>query len=139
MLDHIIYGKIIIDTIGLLDGRVVHGILGGGGPQGAFGARIWSDSVGILTRTGADIDPGPVQVLQDLKIDLQGWVKFTDIPTMRGGMFYDENEIMTAEKLVLREQDKETRRRNFNLLLSKNITLPPTYTKPTVRHFPWNP
>jgi len=134
MLDYVIYGKIIIDTIGLLDGSVVHGILGGGGPQGAFGARLWSDSVGILTRTGTDIDPDPVQVLQDIKVDLNGWVKYSDIPTMRGGMFYDENEIMTAQKLALREQDQETRRANFVKILSRNIELPPAYAKPKLIH-----
>jgi hypothetical protein len=63
MLDYIIYGKIIIDTIGLLDGSVVHNILGGGGPQGAFGARLWSDSVGILTRSGTDIGFDPKETL----------------------------------------------------------------------------
>lgn len=134
MLDFIIYGKIIIDTIGLLDGTVVHNILGGGGPQGAFGARLWSDSVGILTRSGTDIDLDPQETLKGIDVDLEGWVQYADLPTMQSGMFYDENEYMTPEKMADLEQEKEIRLENFKKMLARDISLPVSYSKPKVIH-----
>ena len=54
-VDFLVYGKIIIDDIKLQKtGQIQHGVLGGGGPQGAFGARVWADSVGFLSRSGTD-------------------------------------------------------------------------------------
>ena len=58
-------------------------VLGGGGPQAAFGARIWSDSVGFLSRSGSDLADAQVEVLRGLDIDLTGWRQFPDIPTPR--------------------------------------------------------
>ena len=134
MLDYIIYGKIIIDTIGLLDGGVVEDVLGGGGPQGSFGARIWSDSIGFLTRSGTDIDPGPVETLKGIDINLEGWVQYSDLPTMRGGMFYDENEYMTPEKRADLEHEKQIRWEIFKNMLARDIELPPSYSEPKVIH-----
>ena len=31
-----------------------------------FGARLWADSVGILTRSGTDIEQGPKEMLQNI-------------------------------------------------------------------------
>jgi hypothetical protein len=81
MIRYLVYGKIIIDTIKGSDGTIVENVLGGGGPQGAFGARLWDESVGILTRSGTDILPGPKQMLEDIGVDLSGWVQFSDLPT----------------------------------------------------------
>ena len=134
MLDYIIYGKIIIDTIGLLDGRVVDDILGGGGPQGAFGARLWSDSVGFLTRSGKDIDPGAVETLKGIDVNLEGWVQYPDLPNMRGGMFYDENEYMTPEKWADLEKERLARWEIFKKMLARDIELPPSYSTPKVIH-----
>jgi hypothetical protein len=73
MLDYLIYGKIIIDDIRLANGQIVRGVIGGGGPQAAFGARLWSNSIGFLSRSGTDMSNDHVQTLQQLDIDLQGW------------------------------------------------------------------
>ena len=45
-------------------------MLGGGGPQAAFGARLWSDSVGFLSRSGSDLAEAQVEALHALDIDL---------------------------------------------------------------------
>ena len=65
-IEVLIYGKIIIDDIRLASGKIVRGVLGGGGPQGVFGARLWHDSVGFLSRSGDDIEAEHVQTLQEL-------------------------------------------------------------------------
>lgn len=132
MLDYIVYGKIIIDAIKLLDGRIVRDILGGGGPQGAFGARLWSDSVGFLSRSGTDIPQGNIVMLKNIDIDLQGWVQFPDLPTTRGAMVYDENEYLTSKEEL--QIDYERLVHNIREFISRPIPLPPTYKQPRVIH-----
>ncbi|MBA3943250.1 MAG: carbohydrate kinase family protein [Herpetosiphonaceae bacterium] len=133
MLDYLIYGKIIIDNIRLRDGQVVDGVLGGGGPQAAFGARLWTEGVGFLSRAGRDIEPEYLQTLERLSIDLRGVTLYDDILTLRNQMMtYDENEYMRDHKgelsrVVIREE-------NWVKLLSQPLTLPAAYTSPRVIH-----
>ena len=54
---YVIYGKIIVDDVVVKgtpgdwgQGSRVRSVLGGGGPQAAFGARLWSESVGFLSQ-----------------------------------------------------------------------------------------
>jgi len=132
MIDYVIYGKIIIDTIRLLNGAVVHGVLGGGGPQGAFGARVWSDSVGLLTRSGVDIEPQAVEALENIHVDLQGWVRFADIPTPHGVMEYDENEYMKDRAQL--QADMQKLMSNMSILLAQPVPIPQDYKKPVAIH-----
>src|SRR4051794_27404378 len=90
----LIYGKIIIDDIRLRSGALRRSSLGGGGPQAAFGMRLWHDSVALLTRSGVDIDPAHERMLRQLDLDLSGWARFADLPTPRGLVEYDEHEHM---------------------------------------------
>ena len=90
----LIYGKIIIDSIRLRSGELQRSTLGGGGPQAAFGMRLWHDSVALLTRSGVDIDPAHERMLRQLDLDLSGWARFADLPTPRGMVEYDEHEHM---------------------------------------------
>ena len=131
-VQYLIYGKIIIDNIRLLDGTVVHGVIGGGGPQGAFGARLWNDSVGLLSRSGEDIDAGPVQSLLDLDIDLSGWLKYPSLRTLRGAMVYDEKQQIIPNELY--KDDPAARAENWSRLLSQPIPLSASYQHPRVIH-----
>jgi sugar/nucleoside kinase (ribokinase family) len=133
MLDFLIYGKIIIDDIRLGDGRIARNILGGGGPQAAFGARLWSDSVGFLSRSGSDLEAEHVHTLRQLDIDLAGWQQYPDIPTTRNLLLnYDENGYMIFEGGKPLEQALD--RENWFRLLSQELTLPPTYLQPRAIH-----
>ena len=146
---YVIYGKIIVDDIvvkgtghpqGLdwgqgtghpqgLDseqGSRVRSVLGGGGPQAAFGARIWSESVGFLSRSGSDLAEGHVEVLRGLDIDLAGWRQFPDIPTPRTLMQYDEDEYLTGGLLTSRD--------DWTRLLGEPLPLPPAYQRPAAIH-----
>ncbi len=132
MVDYVIYGKIIIDDIRLTSGEIVKGLLGGGGPQGAFGARLWGHSVGILTRSGVDIEPGPKAALESLDIDLTGWVKYEQHHTPKGQMAYDENEYMISEASF--EKRMETFMQKMGLMLQEVLPIPDTYKNPKVIH-----
>ncbi|HEY59154.1 MAG TPA: hypothetical protein G4N92_00475 [Anaerolineae bacterium] len=132
MVDYIIYGKIIIDDIRLSGGEMVRCVLGGGGPQAAFGARLWSPSVGILTRSGTDIEPEPKAALENLDIDLQGWMQYENIPTPHSVMAYDENEYMVDT--VAYDIRINTFMEKMGYLLSKIIPIPADYQNPKVIH-----
>lgn len=132
MVDYAIYGKIIVDAIRLLDGSIVRGVLGGGGPQGAFGARLWSPSVGLLTRSGTDLDPACRDMLHGLQINLEGWIEYPDIPTPRGGMEYDDKQYLTDRAKI--SVDLETLNRSMTRILANPISLPASYQNPRVIH-----
>jgi sugar/nucleoside kinase (ribokinase family) len=133
MIDYIIYGKIIIDRIELLDGSIIDNQLGGGGPQGAFGARVWSNSVGLITRIGNSFPEAAKFRLDQLRINAEGINVYPDLETLYGNMFYDENDYLdtnsrdTSQKLNKLSQTMQK-------MLARRIVLPQSYTRPRVFH-----
>lgn len=132
MIRYVIYGKIIIDTIKCADGLIVENVLGGGGPQGAFGARLWDPSVGLLTRSGIDINADPEQMLVDIDVDLSGWVKYSDLPTAH--IKYPFNESAYQGRSSELRQELSRIMIGINEMTSRPIPLPPDYRKPKVIH-----
>lgn len=131
MIKYVIYGKIIIDDIRMSDGRLVQDVLGGGGPQGAFGARLWSDSVGLLSRSGMDISDVHNEMIESLAIDVSGWIKYPDIFTPYTGMAYDEKGERSGFVVA---PDRAIGSENWVRLLSKPLKLPSAYQNPAVIH-----
>lgn len=125
MIQYAVYGKIIIDNIRLLDGSIARNVLGGGGPQGAFGVRLWNDYVGFLSRMGTGMPEGPEKELCELGVDLSGVVRYDDLPTLRGGMAYDEKQRMVATDIA--DFDPVIRMATWKELLSRAIPLPDAY------------
>ena len=136
MIDYVIYGKIILDDIRLRGGDEVHRTLGGGGPQAVFGARVWSESVGFLTRSGSDMAAPQIEALHDLGADLAGWTRFPEIPTPHNVMRYDEDEYLIGGGLI-------TSREDWFRLLDRPIPLPAAYERAKAIHlvteFPHEP
>ena len=133
MSDLLIYGKIIVDDIRLADGAIARNVLGGGGPQAAFGARLWHDGVGFLTRSGIDLDSAHAQSLVDLKIDLSGWHIYEEIPTPYNLLAdYDADEYLQTEQGDLLSQaiDPEA----WAQLLAQPLSLPENYQNPRAIH-----
>jgi sugar/nucleoside kinase (ribokinase family) len=137
MVDYVIYGKIIVDDIvvtgtghptglGWGQGSRVRSVLGGGGPQAAFGARLWSDSVGFLSRSGSDLAAAHIETLRALDIDLTGWRMFPNIPTPRTLMQYDDEEYLTGGLI--------TSRADWVSLVREPLPLPATYQHPRALH-----
>jgi sugar/nucleoside kinase (ribokinase family) len=133
MVDYIVYGKIIIDRIKLLDGKTIDKQLGGGGPQGAFGARVWSNSVGLITRIGNSFPEEAKSRLDKLKINTEGLNIYQDMETLHGNMFYDENDYLDTQNRDT-GQKLNTLSENIRKMAARNIVLPPSYTKPRVFH-----
>jgi sugar/nucleoside kinase (ribokinase family) len=88
MVDLVAFG-IIIDDLVFPDGRTELGVLGGGGPQAAFGMRLpalagWGDplDVGLAAGVGQDFPESAREWLDAAGIDLAG-VRVSDLPTPR--------------------------------------------------------
>ncbi len=127
MLDFVIYGKILIDDIAPRDGDRVGGVLGGGGPQAVFGARLWNDSIGFLSRSGTDLATSHRDALRQLGVDLSGWRQFQDIPTPRYLMQYDAEEHLSGAGLITNHDD-------WCRLIDQPLTLPAAYRQPRAIH-----
>lgn len=133
MLDVVIYGKIIIDDIRASDGTIFRGVLGGGGPQAAFGARLWTAAVGFLSRAGTDLEGAHHQALEHLRIDLDGIVSYADLPTLRGSlMAYDQHEYMVNRRAETGRS--VVRRQQWARMLTRPLTLPSAYRTPHAIH-----
>jgi sugar/nucleoside kinase (ribokinase family) len=87
MIRYVAFG-IVIDDIAFADGRQFLGLLGGGGPQAAFGMRLWSESVGLVGAVGQDWPQAHRAQLETAGIDLRG-VLSRAWPTLRAWQLYD--------------------------------------------------
>lgn len=65
--------SVIIDDIVFYDGRTLMGVLGGGGPQTAFGMKLWTQGgVGLCGGVGPDFPPEAQAWLDAMGIDTHG-------------------------------------------------------------------
>src|SRR5260221_6260662 len=87
-MDYVTFG-IIIDDLERADGLSRSALLGGGGPESAFGMRLWSESVGLVARVGADLPDAAWQWLSASGVDAEG-VTITAWPTLRARQQLDE-------------------------------------------------
>jgi hypothetical protein len=63
---------LIIDDLVFPDGRTMMAVLGGGGPQTAFGMKLWADRVGLVGGVGSDLPPHALTWLKTAGIDTTG-------------------------------------------------------------------
>ncbi|GAB4453963.1 MAG: carbohydrate kinase family protein [Anaerolineae bacterium] len=75
--------SLIIDDIVFPDGRTAMGTLGGGGPQTAFGLRLWAERVGLVAGVGDDLPTGAADWLAATGIDAAGLRRPPGLPTPR--------------------------------------------------------
>lgn len=85
-MDYIAFG-VILDHLDL-PGEPERVVLGGGGPQTAFGLRLWADQVGLAARVGADLPDWAWDWLRAAGIDTAG-LAITDRPTLRARQPFD--------------------------------------------------
>lgn len=83
--------SLIIDDIVFPDGRTAMGILGGGGPQTAFGIKLWADKVGLVGGVGADLPARVQDWLDKMGIDTQGLWPSNQWPTPRAWQVLEED------------------------------------------------
>jgi len=87
-MDFITY-SLILDDIVFPDGRTAMGVLGGGGPQTAFGMKLWADSVGLVGGIGHDFPVGARRWLEGMEIDTAGLRCFPQHASLRSWQVFD--------------------------------------------------
>lgn len=75
--------SLIIDDIVFPDGQTAMGTLGGGGPQTAFGLRLWAERVGLVAGVGADLPASAANWLTATGINAGGLRHSETLPTPR--------------------------------------------------------
>jgi cytidine kinase len=75
--------NLLLDDIVFPDGRTAMGVLGGGGPQTAFGARLWGERAGLVAEVGADLPEAAWAWLKACGIDTRGVRAIDSIQTPR--------------------------------------------------------
>lgn len=81
MIDYLAF-TLILDDIALPDGTLQSSVLGGGGPQTAFGMSLFSQHVGIVSGVGRDLSGEACDWFAAHQIDTQG-LAASDWPTLR--------------------------------------------------------
>lgn len=132
MPDLLVYGKVILDSLERPSGRVISGLVGGGGPQGALGARLFLEKVGFLTRTGTDLEDCHIEALRTLDVDLAGWRRYAHLRTPRLVISYDEDQNMLGAGGAPISMSRWEG--NWAELLSQEIPWPETYDSARAIH-----
>ncbi|MDR3577384.1 MAG: PfkB family carbohydrate kinase [Anaerolineaceae bacterium] len=85
-----------MDNIRLPYGKEFPSVIGGGGPQVAFGMRLWSNEVGLIAGAGSDLPEVVLQWFDQSGIDRQG-VHVGKQPTLRAiqNLDIDGNRLQT--------------------------------------------
>lgn len=122
---------VIIDDIVFPDGRTAMGILGGGGPQTAFGMRLWADQVGLTANVGDDFPESARRWLIDSGIDTGG-IRTTDLPTPRAWQITEADGRRTQVWRTPIAKIAPQLHRSFNLL-------PDSYRSARAIHFGLHP
>jgi len=95
MIDYFTF-SLIIDDLVLPDGRTHMGLLGGGGPQTAFGMKLWTaGTVGLCAGVGADFPLAAQQWLAGMGIDTAGVRLQPQYPTLRAWQILEEDGTRT--------------------------------------------
>ncbi|MBI9047599.1 MAG: hypothetical protein JEZ06_24150 [Anaerolineaceae bacterium] len=123
--------NLIIDDIVNADGTTQMGILGGGGPQTAFGMRLWSDSVGLVAGVGKDFPQSIKSWLSKIDIDGKG-LKETQQPTLRAWQVIEKDDTRTQVWRIPTEAIQT------NILLHIE-NLPKAYTRAAGFHYGIHP
>lgn len=90
MIDFVAY-SIIVDDLVFPDGRTQLGVLGGSGPQTAFGMKLWADSVGLVGGVGYNFPAVAWAWLAQMEIDTAGIRVYPQHPTLRAWQIFEED------------------------------------------------
>jgi cytidine kinase len=90
MTDFVAY-SIIIDDLVFPDGRTFMGVLGGSGPQAAFGMKLWADRVGLAGGIGHNFPAAALAWLEQMEIDLASVRRYPQHPTLRAWQIFEED------------------------------------------------
>ncbi len=91
MVKFVTVGNMTIDEILLPDGRTASSQCGGNCLYAAVGARIWSESVGIVSLVGADFPQAWLDAVRAAGIDIRGIAQLPQPHGMRAGLAYRDD------------------------------------------------
>lgn len=84
--------SLIIDDLVLPDGSTRMGLLGGGGPQAAFGMALWAPGrAGLCAGVGEDLPPAAQAWLDGMGIDTAGVRRHPTLRTLRAWQVLEED------------------------------------------------
>lgn len=75
--------SVILDDLVFPDGRTAMGVLGGSGPQTAFGMKLWADGIGLCGARGCDFPAAAQAWLDGMGIDCAGLRDYPEWPALR--------------------------------------------------------
>lgn len=90
MTDFLAY-SILIDDLVFPDGRTAMGVLGGSGPQTAFGMKLWVDSVGLIGGIGHDFPAAALAWIDAMAIERTGVRTYPQHPTLRAWQIFESD------------------------------------------------
>lgn len=91
MPDFLSLSNVIIDDILFWDDRVLLNVLGGAGVHAIAGARVWTNSLGLLASIGEDFQQKHINILKDLEIDVS-MLKVMQKKTTRACQIFQPDE-----------------------------------------------
>ena len=92
MPDYVSLSNVFIDDILLWDGQIFIGVLGGAGVHAVAGARVWSDSLGLIASIGRDFEDDFLKRLTDLGLDLSMLFEMQEKTTRAWQIFQPDEE-----------------------------------------------
>lgn len=117
---------VVVDDIVFPDGHSCMACLGGGGPQTAFGGKIWADetdNIGIASGIGSDFPCPCKKWLEDMRIDSSGLLMCSS-PTFRAWLIMEEDGRRTQVRRVYVGDDGDD---VWDMLRPPLCSLPMTY------------
>ena len=92
MPNYVSLSNVFIDDILLSDGQIFIGVLGGAGVHAMAGARVWSDSLGLIASIGRDFEDDFLNELKKLGLDLTMLFEAQDKTTRAWQIFQPDEE-----------------------------------------------
>jgi len=89
-MDFITY-SIIIDDLVFPDGHTAMGVLGGSGPQSAFGMKLWTERVGLVGAIGHDFPADAQAWLAGMGIDCAGVRQLSHYESLRAWQIFEHD------------------------------------------------
>jgi len=92
MPNYVSLSNVFIDDILLSDGQIFIGVLGGAGVHAMAGARVWSDSLGLIASIGRDFEDDFLNELKQLGLDLSMLFEAQEKTTRAWQIFQPDEE-----------------------------------------------
>ncbi|HBH13804.1 MAG TPA: hypothetical protein DDX29_11955 [Clostridiales bacterium] len=126
MPNYVSLSNVFIDDILMSDGKMYIGVLGGAGVHAMAGARVWSESLGLIANIGLDFEKDFLILLKELGLDISMLHKGQEKTTRAWQIFQPDEERIEIFR------DKNNLVHQISL---SEINIPNTYKNAKGYHF----